>query len=357
MLLALAAACLAIVPAAEANWTVRGRGSGHGIGMSQWGAYGYAKHGREFRWIVGHYFRDTRIGNVSDKEVRVLLTAGKHSVGFTRAHRACGHDLDPHADYEFARSGKHVDLRRRSGKRLAECGGTGTASGGGTVKVRDIGTYHGKLVARSSSGGLLVINAVDLEDYAKGVVPNEESPSWPQAALRAQAVAVRSYALATSGGGSFDVYDDTRSQAYGGKGSETGPTNKAVRKTRGDVVRHHKRIATTYYFSSSGGRTESVEFGFPGSEPEPWLKSVRDRYDGASPDHKWKLRFTGGEMESRLSGLFQGHLRKIDVTKRGDSPRIVSARVVGSSGSSKISGPSLQGRLGLLSTWARFDKH
>jgi stage II sporulation protein D len=355
-LTAIAFVVLATAGVADASWTVRGRGSGHGVGMSQYGAYGYAKHGREYRWIVGHYFRNTRIGHVSNPTVKVLLSSGTHSVGFTGADRACGRDLDAHTDYDFARSGGGVVLRRDSGKRLKDCGGTGSASGGATVKVRELGAYRGKLVARSSSGGLLAINAVGLEDYARGVVANEESSSWPQAALRAQAVAVRSYALATSGGGSFDVYDDTRSQVYGGKGSETGPTDKAVRKTRGEVVRHHHAVATTYYFSSSGGRTENVEFGFPGSDPEPWLKSVADRFDGVSPDHKWKRHFTNSEMDSHLSGLFSGNLRRIDVTKRGVSPRIVEARVVGSKGSSRVSGPTLQYRLGLGSTWARFDK-
>ena len=94
------------------------------------------------------------------------------------------------------------------------------------------GTYRGKLKAKAAGGGLLVINAVALEAYVKGVVPNEMPSSWPLAALEAQAVAARSYALATSGGGAFDVYDDTRSQVYGGKDSETARTNRATQAHR-----------------------------------------------------------------------------------------------------------------------------
>jgi stage II sporulation protein D len=202
----------------------------------------------------------------------------------------------------------------------------------------------------------LVINVVALDSYAKGVIPNEMPSSWPQPALRAQAVAARSYAVATSGGGAFDVYDDTRSQVYGGKGSETKRTNRAVRRTRREVVRHRSRVATTYFFSTSGGQTESVEFGFPGADPAPYLRSVRDPYDGTSPYHRWRVRYSQREMESRLSDLFAGRLRKINVLKRGDSPRIVRARVVGTRGSAKISGLGLQSRLGLRSTWARFHK-
>jgi peptidoglycan hydrolase-like amidase len=88
----------------------------------------------------------------------------------------------------------------------------------------------------------------------------------------------------------------------------------------------------------------------------PYLKSVRDRYDGTSPYHKWKVRYSQREMESRLSGLFRGRLKKVKVTKTGDSPRIVRARVVGSRASSRVSGSDLQGRLGLMSTWARFHR-
>jgi stage II sporulation protein D len=122
------------------------------------------------------------------------------------------------------------------------------------------------------------------------------------------------------------------------------------------VVRYRRKVVTTYFFSTSGGQTESVQYGFPGADPAPYLKSVRDPYDGASPYHRWKARFSQDEIESRLSGLFSGRLRKIKVLQRGDSPRIVTARVVGSGGSSRISGPGLQARLDLRSTWARFLK-
>jgi len=88
----------------------------------------------------------------------------------------------------------------------------------------------------------------------------------------------------------------------------------------------------------------------------PYLKSVRDPYDGISPDHSWTVRYSQSQISSRLGGLFSGRLRKVKVLKRGDSPRIVRARVVGSRGSSKVTGPTLQARLGLKSTWARFHK-
>jgi stage II sporulation protein D len=354
-----AAALLAsVLPAdALAKWVIRGRGWGHGGGMSQYGAYGFAKHGRGYKEILHHYYRRTKVGHADGHDIRVLLDAGRGSVAFTRAKSACGKDLRPSRDYRFDRSGSDVVLRAAGGRKLRGCGGTGTARGdGGVIRIRDFGAYRGKLRAKASGGGLLVINVVGLEGYTQGVIPSEMPSSWPQAALRAQAVAARSYAVATSGGGSFDVYDDTRSQVYGGKGSETQATNAAASHSKGEVVKHSGNVATTYYFSTSGGRTESIQFAFPGADPVPYLKSVRDPYDDTSPYHKWRVVYSQGQMESRLSGLFSGNLRKIDVTKRGVSPRIVYARVVGSGGSSRVNGLTLQGRLDLRSTWAHFEK-
>jgi stage II sporulation protein D len=342
--------------ASGAKWVIKGRGWGHGVGMSQYGAYGLAQHGRSYRKIIDHYYRHTRIGSAGRQTIKVLLASGPDSVRFRRAKSACGKRLRPQQSYRFKRSGSNVILRRAHGGRLAKCGGSGTAKGSGTIRVGGKGLYRGRLKATAAGGGLRIVNAVALDAYVRGVVANEVPSSWPRAALQAQAVAARSYALATRSGGAFDVYDDTRSQVYHGKDSETGRTNKATKRTRGEVVRHGKQVATTYFFSTSGGETESVQFGFPGAEPAPYLKGVNDPYDAASPYHRWRVSYSQRQMESRLSGLFSGKLRKIKVLKRGRSPRIVQARVVGSRGSSKVSGPALQFELGLRSTWARFDK-
>ena len=347
------AACALAASASAATWVIKGRGFGHGVGMSQYGAYGYAKHGTNYRSILKHYYRHTRIGTAGGS-IRVLLASGVGSVGFSNARSACGKRLKKGRGYEFADAGSKVVLRSARGRKIGSCGKSGTAKGGNGIRVSGKGTYRGKLVAKEK-GGLLVVNKVGLDDYARGVVGNEMSPSWPQDALRAQAVATRSYALSTSAGGGFDVYDDTRSQVYGGKGSETRATNRAVKSTSDEVVRYGKQIITAFFFSTSGGQTESVQYAF-GSSPVPYLKGVKDPYDGVSPYHRWKVRYSQREMESRLNGLFRGRLKRIKVTKTGASPRIVQAKVIGSRGSSRTSGSALQGRLDLMSTWARFRR-
>jgi stage II sporulation protein D len=350
--IALAAAALLAPAAADAAWKVDGRGFGHGVGLSQYGAYGYAEHGRSYREILHHYYVGTRLGRGAGGTVRVLLGSRNGSVGFRGSGAACGHRLNQRRRYSFAAGGGSVELRDSDGKRITGCGGEGKAGGG--VLIDGFGRFRGELVAHANGGELLVINAVRLDDYVKGVVPNEMPSSWPQAALRAQAVVARSYGLATDQGGAFDQYSDTRSQVYGGKRSETRATNRAVDATKGEIVNYRGKVAVTYYFSTSGGQTEDARFGFTGGTAVPYLKSVKDPFDDISPVHRWTMRFSDEEMERELGGLFSGKLRKVEVVKTGKSPRIVRAKVVGSRGSSAVSGDTMRSRLGLRSTWARF---
>ena len=112
-------------------------------------------------------------------------------------------------------------------------------------------------------------------------------------------------------------------------------------------------VAQTTYFSSSGGRTES---GFLGAPRRPLPASVSDPYDHLSPLHRWTLRFTQAEMDAALGGYVKGGLRRIVVTKRGDSPRIDRARLIGTGGRSTIRGDTLAAALGLYDRWAFFRK-
>ena len=347
----------ALSPApADGRWVVKGRGSGHGVGMSQYGALGFAQEGRGYERILTHYFRGTTVSETQTRSVRVLLDV-VGSVPFTGAEAACGKRLRPGRAYSFSLRGAKVKLRRGNGSVIKGCGREGVARGGRSVVYSGRGAYRGKLIGRSVGGAVYAINKVNIEGYVKGVVANEVIPSWPKHALRAQAVAARSYALATRlDGNGYDLYDDTRSQVYGGRSSEEAATNRAARATRHEVVKHNGRVATTYFFPSSGGQTESSEFGFNGGRPRPYLKSVTDPFDAVAPVHRWRVGFSNSRMAAALAGLYQGTLREIKVLQTGRSPRIVRARVVGSRGSSRVSGDELRFRLGLRSTWARFRK-
>jgi stage II sporulation protein D len=100
--------------------------------------------------------------------------------------------------------------------------------------------------------------------------------------------------------------------------------------------------------------TEDVQNGFPDSEPQPWLRGVPDPYD-QGPLHSWRITMSFASAATRLSGLVRGSFRGIEVLRRGYSPRIVSARVLGSQGATEVSGPELAARLGLTGTWAYFS--
>ena len=228
--------------------------------------------------------------------------------------------------------------------------------GGRAINGRSGGAYRGVLEFRAGPFGLSTINVVGLDDYVQGVVPVESPASWPIEALKAQAVAARTYAITTSkGGDGFDQYPDTRSQVYGGVGVETAATNQAVAETAGEVVTYGGEPVVTYFFSTSGGRTENVENSF-GGEPEPWLRSVEDPYDTASPRHRWgPIRMSLASAGARLGGLVKGSFRGIKVVKRGQSPRVLSAYVLGTRGRTRVSGATLRSRFGLYDTWAYFS--
>jgi stage II sporulation protein D len=350
---------------AASRLIIRGAGFGHGVGMSQWGAYGFAMHGRDHAFILGHYYTGTQLAKLAGPtDVRVLLrSGGTISFSGATAVAAGGRKLSAAATYTGTRSLGSIVLRTSGGRSLGTYRSPLRVTGASTgVLVRGRasngvtnGRYRGDLELRAGALGMSAIDVVSLEDYVRGVVAGEMPASWPAAALQAQATAARTYALATTkDGDGFDQYADTRSQMYPGVSGETPTTDAAVAATAGEVVAYQGKPVVTYYFSTSGGRTENVENSFIGATPEPWLVSVDDPYDSASPRHRWRRQMTLGSADARLGSLVKGDLRQIKVLERGRSPRVVRAQVVGSGGTTNVTGPQLRAKLGLYDTWARF---
>jgi stage II sporulation protein D len=367
---ALLGAALALAPAAPAasRLVIKGHGFGHGIGMSQYGALGFAQHGSSYRDILAHYYEQTSLAPLgSSPDVRVLLQSGRRAV-VSGVVAGAGRKLNPRSTY-VARpaGGGRVGLYSASGRRL----GTGAsplrlaAAGDGAFTLRgpaangtSNGRYRGALEVGLSGSGVQAVNAVDLEDYVRGVVSAESPSSWPAEALKAQAVAARTYAVTTNAGTStdgFDQYADTRSQMYKGVAAEFPSTDAAVAATRGQVVVQGGRPVTTYFFSTSGGHTEDIENSFVGSLPRAWLRGVTDPYDSVSPRHSWgPFTLSQARVQSKLKGLVRGKFRGITVLQRGVSPRVVRAEVDGTNGVTQVTGPQLRARLGLFDTWATF---
>ncbi len=350
---------------AASKFTIRGAGFGHGVGMSQYGAYGFALNGSAYRDILAHYYTGTAIGSVNgNQRVRVLLQSTRGSASFSGAVRAGRRRLSARKTYYVRRSGSRVQLRSARGKRMGSYSALRVTGRRGMVTLRGRaangrvnGAYRGAIdFSPGAFSGVDAINALSLDTYLRGVVPDESPPSWPLEALKAQAVAARTYAIATmKPGAGFDLYPDTRSQVYGGVAAEVASTNQAIRETAGEVVTYNGVPVVTYFFSTSGGRTEDVENTPLGNEPRAWLKSVDDPYDDASPRHRWgPIRMSLARADAKLGSLVKGKFRGIEVIRRGKSPRIVEAEVIGSRGRTLATGGQLRARLGLFDTWAFF---
>ena len=170
-------------------------------------------------------------------------------------------------------------------------------------------------------------------------------------------MAARSYAYrATGGSGTFDVYCTTASQMYGGADAETAATDKAVTATRGIVPKYKGTPIVAYFFSTSGGHTENIENVWTRAAPVPYLKGVPDPYDTTSPYHIWPdnpIRRTPARSPRRL-GFTKGPLRAIYVVKRGTSPRVVKALLIGDRAATLTDGATLRAGLGLRDTWVYF---
>ncbi|HKC77858.1 MAG TPA: SpoIID/LytB domain-containing protein, partial [Gaiellaceae bacterium] len=211
--------------------------------------------------------------------------------------------------------------------------------------------YHGTLLLRSDGRHVSVVNALALDTYLRGVVPSESPSHWPLAALEAQAVAARSYAVSELRPNAFyDLVPTTADQVYGGVTAERPSSDEAVYKTLGQVLTWEGQVARTYYSSSSGGRTEAVEDAWPGTAPIPYLRSVSDPYDTYSPHHDWgPYELSSTQLAARLglgSPVESVHINR-NQAWRVDSVnfRLASGAVV------TRSGERIARTLHLLSTW------
>jgi stage II sporulation protein D len=333
-------------------FAVSGRGWGHGVGMSQWGAYGFAQRGSDYARILAHYYPGTQLGRAPLARLRVLLTDGKKALRVSsdlpfRVRDASGelYELDP-GTYLL---GPGLKLRLPGEDKARALPGPllFTPTGGGKLRL-DAKSYRGQLELAVERGRLRAINHVGLEAYLYGVVPDEMPHTWHAEALKAQAVVARSYALAVRRPGPYDLYDDVRSQVYNGVSAEEPQSNAAVDATAGQVLLYQGAVARTFFFSTSGGKTANVEDVW-GSEPVPYLVSVPDPYDSASPHHRWgPFALPAARVQRTLA--VQGDLVDVRTTLNG-SGRVDRVTGIGTVRAGSATGAELRTRLGLRSTW------
>jgi stage II sporulation protein D len=344
-----------------AKFVIKGRGWGHGIGLAQYGAYGFAQHGRDYRWILDHYYPGTTLGTSGVGRVRVLLAAGAGSLSigspaaFT-VRDANGRSFNLSAGTHVLRP--NLRIQTASGRTRTLASPVRFRPGSRVLRLSG-NRYRGLLRVRSRSGRLSAVNDIALEPYVKGVIAWEMPASWHSEALKAQAVVARTYGLVSRKAGWFDLYDDTRSQVYGGVRAENGRTNAAVNATEGEVVRWNGALAWTLYHSTSGGKTASRldEWDLSGM---PYLDGVNDPYDTISPHHTWgpdasedcpgggrDCVWSAGSLRRALGS--SAPIRDFRVVERNGSSRVERTRLTPSG--REISGGDLRTLLGLRSTW------
>lgn len=329
----------ALQPVVSSTFLFKGRGYGHGVGMSQYGALGMAREGAAYDEILAHYYPGTELRPAPVKRVRVLVAEAKQRVV-----------VSSEAPFRVRGAGGAVEAVEAEDVVEAPLAGSRLYLPGAQPLRVDGKAYRGQIEVSASGKRLIAVNVVALESYLYGVVAGEMPRDWPAEALKAQAVAARSYALAQRrSGGAFELYADVRSQVYGGLAGEAASTTEAIRATAGLALHHGDRVASTLFYSSSGGRTADVRDVFSGGEPVPYLVSVDDPYDSVSPWHSWgPVGFSGAKVRKALKlGAAPTSIRVASAA----NGRARTVAVATATGERTVPAADLRFGLGLRSTW------
>ncbi|MBN2404038.1 MAG: cell wall-binding repeat-containing protein [Coriobacteriia bacterium] len=385
--------------AAIPTFSITGTGYGHGIGLSQYGAQGSAIAGKDYSWIIKHYYTGVTLGTAATKNLKVNLDPDASSpTSYTRqfwtiSNGQTGAGLSINGvsyaagTYVFTASGSVVTVTGANlSTPLVLTGSVTVIPTSGSPALLSVkeatgiygfanGKYRGKLVLRASSSKIQLLNELDIEDYLKGVVPREMPSSWKAEALKAQSIVARSYAYVDT---DATLYCTTSSQAYQGYGAynsngvwvgEATTTNNAVAATQGMVVKYDSKVVQTFFFSTSGGHTANVEDVWVPSDGDfaakaalyPYLRGVSDSYEYlASPGYApWpsskEQSLTGLQLADKLRSVSGVPASPTWVTgvsvERVDSGHVRYVTLAFSNGVSvKISGDTVRSKLGMLST-------
>ncbi len=221
----------------------------------------------------------------------------------------------------------------------------------GKAKVR-IGNqlYRGELLITKQDNHLLLINFIDLEEYLYGVIRKEISPNWPVDAVKAQAVAARTYAfyqMIVNQAQPYDLDATTKSQVYGGYKSEAPGSINAVEKTKGEVLTFRGEPVLALFHSNCGGATEDVKNVF-GNDDIPYLRSVPCQYGRKSKHYRWEQTIALDKISTALSnrGYQTGRLRELTAVKNRHSDRIGKINIIHSRGRLTLTGTEFRKALG-----------
>jgi stage II sporulation protein D len=344
------------------SFTIRGAGWGHGWGMSQYGAYGAAREGLSWKQILAFYYRGTQLKTMpsgtkikvwitadNDNSLRVLPASGL-TVRDGAGHRYVLPTGTSYTSWRISRSGAgyRLSYRTRSGSYVTKSTGLTTGAWSFTTRSKivkiilpngSVRCYRGSVALIKRGAGGRAINSVLLEDYVKGVVPAEMPTSWAADAVRAQAVAARSYAVRLRDFGNysgFDICDTTACQVYGGVSRETSAGSAAVKATAGKIVTYRGKVALTQFASSNGGYSAKGDY--------PYLAARRDPYDGVIKSQAWTRTITASSIQRAWPSV--GTVRQLRITSRDGAGtwggRVKTIKIIGSSRTATVSGTTFQ---------------
>ncbi len=351
---------------AAAAYTATGYGYGHGHGLSQYGAQGAAKQGLSWKQIVGFYYPGTRLGRAGGP-IKVLVTADKKDVQVDVRDGLRLKRLDGRKTYNLAK------LRPRATRwRIKPHGSKSVVSyrvpGRGWAKwtafagAAEFSANNKPLTLRLPKGqsaeyrGALrsvdkhTVNVLSLESYLRGVVPREVPAEWPAEAVRAQAVAARTYAAFVRAAATsyYDICDTEACQVYGGVSDEHPAATAAVKATKRRVVTYQGAPAFTQFSSSNGG--------YSSAGSQPYLVAQPDPYEASSdnPNDPWTATVTSAQIEKAWPAV--GTLDSMSFTRDGLGQhfggRVTSVTLTGTQGQVvTVTGDDFRFELGLKSTW------
>ncbi len=209
--------------------------------------------------------------------------------------------------------------------------------------------FSGKLNIFVLDSEILVVNVLGIEKYLTSVVGSEMPTKWPIEALKAQAIASRTYALKQKGNNLFDLDSTQKNQVYNGLESRTYKTIRAVKSTRSLVLTYKDKLINALFHSSSGGMTENSQDVW--KNKYPYLSSVKD-FDKNNPKFRWQKKISSNELIDLFPKI--GGLKKIEILEITSTGRVKNVKLIGAYGSDQISGLALRKRLGLKSNFVRF---
>jgi len=209
--------------------------------------------------------------------------------------------------------------------------------------------YSGILNLFVLDSEILVINILGIEKYLSSVVGSEMPAKWPLEALKAQAIASRTYALKQKANPLYDIDSTQNNQVYNGLESRTYKTARAVRSTRSLVLTYKNKLINALFHSSSGGMTENSQDVW--KNEYPYLSSVKD-FDKNNPKLRWKKKFSTEELQKLFPKI--GGIKNIEILNITNTGRVKNVKILGKYGSDQISGVDIRKRMNLKSTFMRF---